>query len=61
MDQISGRVNSLQDRDAILEARRTARGYFHELEQQEGDRIKEGYHSIIAHLLKQVSDEDSSL
>ena len=61
MDQMSGRVNNLQDRDAILEAHRTARGYFHELEQQESDRIKEGYLSIIADLLKQVGDEDSSL
>ena len=58
---MSGRVNSLQNCEANLEAHRTARGYFHELDQQEGDRIKECYLSTILHLLKQLDAENSSL
>lgn len=54
-DEVSVCVKGLQANEADLEARRTARGF------QEPDKIKDSYHAVIAHLLKQVDAERSSL
>ena len=61
MNQVSPSVDSLKIDEAKLEARRIARGYLHEQEQQEGDKIKHCYHGIIAHLLTKLVVENESL